>query len=296
MKKKVRSVLRLVLTVVFLGSLVVMGLHFRDYYNGEADYKDAADVAGFVEETVGESSEENIGASAGETSAPADTSAEVMPPVSSGEQSTVGSAAGATAGSRYDEKLKSIDLKALREINPDVIGWINIPRTGLSYPLMQTQERDEYLYKAWDGSANDSGSIFLEKSNRRDFSDLNTIVYGHLMYDGSMFGSLKGYQSQDYRDRHPYIYIATADGIRRYEVFAAYEAKVNSDTYRLYFEDDTRKQVSVDAWVSNSLIKTDVIPSVEDSILTLSTCMGTGQYSTRWVVQAVLCGWWESVP
>ena len=83
--------------------------------------------------------------------------------------------------------LQNLDIAALRLVNPDVLGWIYMPGTVVSYPLMQTRERDEYLNKAWDGSANNSGSIFLEKSNHRDFSDFNTIIYGHHMQNGTMF-------------------------------------------------------------------------------------------------------------
>lgn len=268
--KKMRKAVTVILAAVFVFGICMMLRQLLQYGDAEQVYDQAQQIAFGTEPT--QPSTEPSSTDAAESTKPYQPE-QILP-----EEVKI---------------LQNVDIAALQLVNPDVLGWIYIPDTVVSYPLMQTQERDEYLYKAWDGSTNNSGSIFLEKSNHRDFSDFNTIIYGHHMSNSTMFGSLKEFRSQDYRDSHPYIYIAAADGIRRYEVFAAYEAGIESDTYRLYFEDDTRKQASVDAWVSNSLIKTDVIPSVEDNVLTLSTCMGTGQYSTRWVVQAVLTGFWE---
>ena len=133
-------------------------------------------------------------------------------------------------------------------------------------------------------------SIFLECRNRRDFSDFNTLIYGHNIRGGLMFGPLKRYAEQAYLDAHRLVYIVTEDAVRRYEVFAAYEAGVTSDTYRLYFKDDERKQAALDDYVAAAAVGTGVTPSPDDRILTLSTCTGTGTYDTRWVVQAVLTG------
>lgn len=186
--------------------------------------------------------------------------------------------------------LLDLDLGALRQTNERVLGWIHIPDSPIDYPLMQVRDNNEYLRRAWDGTPNQAGCIFLECRNSRDFSDFNTLIYGHYMRNGKMFGSLHHYQEQEYRDTHPYIYIATDEGVHRYEVFAAYEADVVSDTYRLVFKDDARKQTVLDYYLDSSVVEGTVVPTVEDHILTLSTCTGTGTYDTRWVVQAVLTG------
>lgn len=186
--------------------------------------------------------------------------------------------------------LLELDLDALRQTNDRVLGWIHIPDSPIDYPLMQVQDNNEYLRRAWDGTPNQAGCIFLECRNSTDFSDFNTLIYGHYMRNGKMFGSLHNYQEQEYRDTHPYIYIVTDEEVRRYEVFASYEAEVVSNTYRLYFEDDARKQSVLDYYLDSSVVEGSVVPTVEDRILTLSTCTGTGTYDTRWVVQAVLTG------
>lgn len=186
--------------------------------------------------------------------------------------------------------LLELNLDALRQTNEDVLGWIYIPDTPIDYPLMRVKDNNEYLRRAWDGSANNAGCIFLECRNSHDFSDFNTLIYGHALRNGKMFRSLLNYREQEYRDLHPYVYIVTDEWVRRYEVFSAYEADVVSDTYRLVFEHDARKQSALDEWMEQSVLERELVPTVEDSILTLSTCTGTGTYETRWVVQAVLTG------
>lgn len=189
--------------------------------------------------------------------------------------------------------LLELELDALRATNADVLGWIHIPGTAIDFPLMESADNADYLNTTWDGRSSTLGSIFLECMNSPDLTDFNTIVYGHNIRGGKMFGSLHDYKEQDYRDRNPYVYIRTDDGVRRYEIFAAYEAGVTTDTYRLYFEDDARRLSALQHYVGSSVWSADTKLGVEDHILTLSTCTGTGRYETRWVVQAVQTGFFE---
>ena len=78
--------------------------------------------------------------------------------------------------------------------------------------------------------------------------------------------------------------------MHRYEIYAAYEAPVEGDTYRLVFADEEEKQRFLDLGLELSVVETVLTPDTQDSFLTLSTCTGTGIYETRWVVQAVLTG------
>lgn len=184
--------------------------------------------------------------------------------------------------------LMDLDLDTLRETNERVLGWIHIPDSELSYPLLNVKDNQEYLRRAWDGTPNSAGCIFLECRNDPGFEDFNTMIYGHYMRNGTMFGSLHDYKDQDYAENHPVVYILTDDKVRCYEVFAAYEADVVSNTYRLYFEDDERKKSVLEEYMAQNVLETELVPTIDDHILTLSTCTGTGTYDTRWVVQAVL--------
>jgi len=184
--------------------------------------------------------------------------------------------------------LMDMDLEALRQTNPDVLGWIYIPDTVISYPLMKAKDNQEYLYQTWDGKYSKYGSIFLECRNSHDLSDFNTLIYGHNMLTEDMFGTLNAYKAQDYYESHPSVYIRTDEGVRRYDIFSSYEAKVVSNTYRLIFEDDARKEESLGLYTSSSLLESELTPTVEDHILTLSTCTGRGTPDLRFVVQAIL--------
>jgi len=108
--------------------------------------------------------------------------------------------------------LLKLDLDSLRAINEDVIGWIEIPGTPLSYPLLQGEDNAYYLNHSWNRQYNAGGSIFLEQSSRADFSDFNTIIYGHRMSDSSMFNSLRHYADETYWQEHPRVYIEQTRG------------------------------------------------------------------------------------
>lgn len=190
--------------------------------------------------------------------------------------------------------LMALDIEALQQVNGDVLGWLHIPDTEISYPLLSSDTYDEYLYKAWDGTQNANGSIYLECTNRRDFSDFNSILYGHNLSDGTMFGSLKDYGDAEFLESHRYIYIAVDGTVRRYVVFASYMATVDSKTYWLNFSGSEARADAIAYYQEMSHWTSDIQPTGNDRILTLSTCSGTGNYTYRWVVQAVLDTVWET--
>lgn len=192
----------------------------------------------------------------------------------------------------YAESLKNKSLEALRQENEDVIGWIVIPDTMLNYPLMRGEDNEYYLNHDWEKNPNVGGAIFMEQSNDADFSDFNTVIYGHRMKNGSMFGSLKYYSSESFWEAHPYIYILDDAGVHRYEIFAAYEATLEHSTYQIGFSGDASKQKFLDDCKEDSVIDTGTVPTIDDRIITLSTCTGNG-HSSRWVVQARRKGQWE---
>ena len=96
----------------------------------------------------------------------------------------------------YADALAAMDFAALREVNSDVLGWILIPGTVISYPLLQGDDNSYYLNHTWKKWTNVVGSIFLECQNSPDLTVFNTLVYGHRMNNGSMFASLKYYKHQ----------------------------------------------------------------------------------------------------
>ena len=189
----------------------------------------------------------------------------------------------------YADALRAMDFAALREVNEDVLGWILIPNTKISYPYVQGDDNSYYLKRTWRKTRSDVGAIFLEWQNQPDLSDFNTVIYGHRMNNRSMFGTLDYYKKADYMKAHPYIYITDDRGCHTYEVFAAYEVAVDDITYILSLEKDRHKQEYIDWCLDQSVVDSGVVPTVNDRIVTLSTCTGRG-HATRWVVQGVLRG------
>lgn len=185
------------------------------------------------------------------------------------------------------QTLQAIDLKALQEVNPDVVGWVMIPDTRINYPIMQGQDNDFYLKHTWEKVRNAMGSIFLEHRCNPDFTEFNTIVYGHNMNSGAMFGDLNSFRSQRFQKEQRYVYIVNEAGVFRYEVFAYHEVKLDSYVYGLSFNQRKTREKFISSALESSIYDTGIVPQTTDRILTLSTC-STGGAETRWVVLARL--------
>ena len=91
-----------------------------------------------------------------------------------------------------------VDFAGLRSQNSDIVGWIYSPGTVINYPIVQAADNDYYLHRHIDGTYSGGGSIFMDYACSSDFSGINTILYGHHMYDGSMFASLSNYKNPSY--------------------------------------------------------------------------------------------------
>lgn len=171
----------------------------------------------------------------------------------------------------------SVNYDGLRRINSDIVGWIRIPDTTVNYPMMQTTDNDYYLKHTFERKTNIAGSIFLDKRNSPDFSDKNTIIYGHHIKNGKMFADLRHYTEESFFQEHPIIYLNTPEeGNVEYEIFSFYLTGEYRDTYgKTYsyqFTDDAEYQEYLDMIVAQSQYDTGVSVCVQDSIITLSTC------------------------
>ena len=185
----------------------------------------------------------------------------------------------------YAAMLKeNIDFSALKEVNSDVLGWIDIPGTEISYPILQGTDNNYYLEHTWKGEPNAMGSIFLESQVDPELADFNTIIYGHRMRNLSMFGSLKYYEDISYWEENPSVYVVIEGEAYRYDIYAAYKAEPEDIIYRLKVNGRPQKQELIRFGLENSVIDTGIIPTTYDRILTLSTCTGSN-HANRWVVQ-----------
>lgn len=252
--------LELILAAVLAVSLVMIFRTQTEYAQGESSYEEAAATAGL----------------------PKLTAIPVQVKQESGRPE-----AGTAVSDPNLALLAEMDLDGLRRKNPDVLGWISIPETPLSYPLLQGEDNDFYLEHTWQKSSGIVGAVFMDCRSSAELTDFNTIIYGHRMRDGSMFASLKYYQDQDHWRTHPSVYLAGAGGVYRYDIFSAYEADVLGLVYDVNARGADERQAFIDSCLDLSVIETNIAPMADDQLLTLSTCTGRG-YRTRWVVQAVL--------
>ncbi|NCB93132.1 MAG: class B sortase [Clostridia bacterium] len=179
-----------------------------------------------------------------------------------------------------------VDFEELQSINPDVIGWLQLEAIDdISYPIVQGEDNDHYLHRTFKDTYNFAGSIFIDYANSPTFSDCNTIIYGHNMRNGSMFGQLKQmYESEKYKDSK-YLWICTPKAKYRYEIFSLQYAAVNSETYTLFSEHDENFGKYLDKMVDKSEVDMETVElSKDDYVVTLSTC--TSNDKVRFVVQA----------
>lgn len=267
MKRSVRTLLTVVLAAVFLFSTGKYLLSQREKAAGNSTYEEALQLAASQKQ---DSTQHTFASE---------------PPAPEGEPQWV--VARPDGEDPYIQALEELDLQALREVNPDVVGWILIPDTVINYPLMQGEDNNYYLERTWDQKSNAMGSIFLEQLSSPDLTDPNTIIYGHNMNDGSMFACLRNYREQAFWDAHPYVYILSDFGVYRYEIFSSYVASIKSNTYGVEFPTESSWLRFLEKALEDSVIDTGVQPEPTDRVLTLSTCTGANR-SARWVVHARL--------
>lgn len=185
----------------------------------------------------------------------------------------------------------NVDLQKLIDINDDVCGWIYMEDTVVSYPILQGPSNDFYLFRDYEKNYLVAGSIFLESTSARDFSDSHTIVYGHNMRNGSMFGSLDKFMDGQYRDEHPYIHILTADGQwHRYEIFSSYIADIDDGTFTIFNDNQQEYDKYLALCAQKNLYSNTTPPADGERILTLSTCTEDSDDYKRYVLQAKYIG------
>lgn len=192
-----------------------------------------------------------------------------------------------TEATEEEGAYKKIDFDALLKRNPDVKGWIDIPDTRVSYPILQGETNDTYIHSDIDKKEFRAGSIFIASENENPFVDLNTVIYGHNMNNGSMFNNIKSYTKQEFANEHPYVYIYLPDGtVSRYKVVAAHIIPEKSVLYNTAITDI---QAFYEEMLKTSSIEVDFDKTLNNPVITLSTCTSRGSDSgERNVVHAVL--------
>ena len=260
-KKKNKTLWLLILILALLGCALCIGKLVADHWKDQQVQDQYEDLA----ETVGEQPEETTEPVIGETIETEETQE------STTEEPSVGI---------------HINFAELQAINPDVYAWIEIPDTNINYPMLQHPEDDAYyLTHTMYGEEHRYGSIYTERINSKDFSDPNTLIYGHNTSNRSMFQNIRYFTDQKYFDEHPYIYIYTPERKLTYQIVSCY---VYDDRHIMYAFDFSDPEVYAEYldYIQNprdmaAKVREGITLTTEDRIITLSTCVGTGETNRR---------------
>lgn len=186
-----------------------------------------------------------------------------------------------------------VDFKALFSQNPDVCAWISVEGTPVNYPILRSgadKAEDFYLDHDLKGNEKKQGSIYIQRMNSADFSDPNTIIYGHNMLNGSMFGTMKRFRDANFFKENDDIIIYLPDRVLKYKICSAvlFDDRhilnsFNTHTARgmeAYIEAITKPQTTV------KNIREGIELELDSRLITLSTC--TSKSTERYLVIGVL--------
>lgn len=184
-----------------------------------------------------------------------------------------------------------VNFDELKSVNDEIYAWISIPNANVNYPILQSKtEKSFYLKHNVNKKQSAYGAIYTQDYNSTDFSDYNTVIYGHNMKNGTMFGSLKRYRDKTFFEQNEFIEIYMPGRILKYRVFAAYTFDDRHILLSFNFDDPTYRQLYLETIygfknISNHF-REDITVDTDDKIITLSTC--TSKDDERFLVQGVL--------
>ena len=164
------------------------------------------------------------------------------------------------------------DFQSLKEINEDIVAWIFAEGRTIDYPIVQGKDNSYYMRRMVNHEYNRLGTIFMDYRNQNDFSDKNTVIYGHNIKDGSMFALLTKYKDQDYYDNFPTMTLYTPKGDYTIEFFAGIIADGNYEFVRYKFADNEDFLDYVKSLEAESTFHGDIVIGADDRIVSLLTC------------------------
>lgn len=188
---------------------------------------------------------------------------------------------------------KNIHWEELYKENEDIYAWVYIPGTSIDYPIVQhPTDNQYYINHNLDGSEGKPATIMTQNYNKKDFSDSNTVIYGHNMRNGSMFRDLHNFEKEEFFHENKYVYVYTPDRVNVYQVFAAYT--FTNELIPVDYDLSTEEgfQEYLDEVFSykgeNGFFRENMNITTENHLITLSTCTTPTDYDYRYLVQGVL--------
>ena len=180
--------------------------------------------------------------------------------------------------------LVEIDFPAWQSLNADVRAWIHNEAIVVDHPILRSPDNEYYLTRDLDLSYKAMGSIFFDFRNKNDFSDPNTIIYGHNFDNGLMFSNLVWYKSQQFYEQNPFYYLYTPEQVYRVDIAAGIVVSETDTTYLVVdFSSDAEFRSLIQTIEENSVIESEIELTPSDRLVTLYTCTNDWQ-GQRFVV------------
>ena len=178
------------------------------------------------------------------------------------------------------ENERILKVKKLKEINEDIVGWLEIEGTEISYPVLQGTDNSYYMTHNYKKEKSKNGSIFLDKDYDWNIKSNNLLMYGHNLNNGKMFQDLLKYKDEDYYKKHKIIRFTTDNEDNEYEIMAVFKSRVyyksEKNVFRYYQFINPKSEKEYNEFVENSkkasLYDTKVDSEYGDELITLSTC------------------------
>jgi len=264
------SMLRFSFLIIFLALLIIFGI---TKYTSCKEDDETDEMVNEIQEIINLSNEEILD----------DTNnlEEEMPEVENQEPTSP------TKPNAYQTKYEKVFSK-LKEINNNTIGWLTVKNTNVDYPVVQYSDNDYYLKRSFDKKKNSRGWIFADYRNSFDEFDDNTIIYGHNLKSGYMFGTLQKVLNPDWYNNNDnrIIIFNTERSNYNWQIFSIYTMEKNNDYLVSTFASETNFNNYIKLSKERSIIDFGIDVKYGDNILTLSTCYKDSNH--RLIIQAKL--------
>lgn len=188
----------------------------------------------------------------------------------------------------FKEKIAEYDFDRLKKMNSDIVGYIEVENTNISYPVVKSSDNSYYLNHSYKKEKNNIGSIFLDYRNDLDNLSKNNIIYGHGRLDNTMFGSLNNLLDSSNLDSKEsyYITLSTPKSIMTFKIFSVYTIPKEGYYIKTYFSSNKYFKEFLETIMKRSIYNFNTDVNTNDKILTLSTCKDN--FGKRIVVHAKL--------
>lgn len=172
----------------------------------------------------------------------------------------------------------SVDFSDLIAKNNETVGWIKVNNTNVNYSVVQHSDNEYYLRHDFNKKYNINGWVYADYRDDFEYFGSNTIIYAHNMTDRSMFGSLVWCLKDSWytNSENHYIKMSTPKANTVWKIFSIYTIKPEVYYLRTYFESEEEHKTFIDNLTDRSIYDFQEDVSVNDKILTLSTCTDDG--------------------